>query len=204
MVRFPAFPAPSCQQPCFTPFSLYPARRRRPQLSFLEHPLRASPSNRLSRSAKAWRAHAPQLSPPAVLGLRAWAPPQASQAFLLSSSHQGSAWRGARALGLEGSLSSGPRRLLARGGAISFGAPPLWPGVHTAPARSRPVSILELGGRERGREREAGTRAGLWCGEKLRRKGKGVRHRDHQQRLRYSPSAVPEREDGKGSRPGLE
>lgn len=89
-------------------------------------------------------------------------------------------------------------------GLFPLGPHPLWPGVHTAPARSRPVSILELGGRARGREREAGTRAGLWFGEKLRRKGKGVRHRDDQQRLGYSPSAVPEREDGKGSRPGLE
>lgn len=31
-----------------------------------------------------------------------------------------------------------------------------------------------------------------------------MRRRDDQQRLGYSPSAVPEREDGKGSRPGLE
>lgn len=68
------------------------------------------------------------------------------------------------------------------------------PGLHLGIGRKR----------EREREGEAGTRAGLWCGEKLRRKGKGVRHGDDQQRLGYSPSAVPEREDGKGSRPGLE
>lgn len=84
----------------------------------------------------------------------------------------------------------GPTPLARR----AYRACALPPGLHLGIGRKR----------EREREREAGTRAGLWCGEKLRRKGKGVRHRDHQQRLRYSPSAVSEREDRKGSRPGLE
>lgn len=45
------------------------------------------------------------------------------------------------------------RRSYRRGAELlPLGPHPLWPGVHTAPARSRPVSILELGGRERERE----------------------------------------------------
>lgn len=39
-----------------------------------------------------------------------------------------------------------------RGAGLSLSGPrPLWTGASTAPARSRPVSILELGGRGRGR-----------------------------------------------------
>lgn len=55
------------------------------------------------------------------------------------------------------------------------------------------------------RERETGTRSGLWCGERLRpRRGEGERVRDRQQRLSYSLPAILGREKGQERRLGRE
>lgn len=80
---------------------------------------------------------------------------------------------GARAhLGSRAASRLGPGSWRRGAGLFPLGSHPLWPGVPAAPARSRPVSILELGGRGRGRP---GREQGCGAVGKLRRRGKGVR-----------------------------
>lgn len=54
----------------------------------------------------------------------------------------------------------------------------------------------------RKRERETGTRPGLWCGERLRLKRRGREGAGTV--LSYNLSATLRREKGKGRRPGRE
>jgi hypothetical protein len=86
-----------------------------------------------------------------------------------------SAWRGARARGLVGCQSPRTRLLGGRGGARPFGATPLLARRPYRACALPPGLHLGIG---RKRERETGTRSGLWCGERLRqRRGEGERAR---------------------------
>lgn len=111
----------------------------------------------------------------------------------------GSAWRGACAVWLPSCLSSRPRRSGERGGAPEEAGPPSLAGRPYGACALPPGLHLGIG---RKRERETGTRPGLWCGEKLRQKRKG--REGAGTALSHSLSATPRREKEKGRRPGRE
>ncbi|KAF5914721.1 hypothetical protein HPG69_005218 [Diceros bicornis minor] len=188
------------QQPSLTPPNLYTARRRRSRLllSFHPRPLKASLSNKLVLSAKAGRAHAPQPSPPPVVGLRAGLlplkpspspcllPPRVrvagrarSQARWLPISQAAAVRREGRGCFLWGPALFGPASL-----------PRLRP-----PARSPSWNWEEEGEGDRDESgavvrREAET-------EKRGRGGEGTAHS-------HSLSATLRSEKGRGRRPGWE